>query len=474
MRLPVYVMLVITLASATEILDNFKPDDDEDYQVIRLHDPQGNLTRTIIIPKIRPLDITTSTTTPTPSRPPELTFRPSYEENHFVLISNSSYPNWPDVVSNPNGSTPVIPDAPTSGGVPPTKKIKIRRRRRRKKQLKKKFDLSGEASDPYVLKNSKFLNLFTIVQFPNDDCSDGGTCYTEAECADLGGSAGLPCARGYGICCMLTSRCGTIGEINGRVFRGLGEQGVCSLTIEKTACAKQIRLDFINLELEQPNDGECGPERLLIAGQNRNSPVPILCGSNSGQHVYLDVDEATGPVRVSVVSSNPQDFMIRVTQICDGDRLQAPKHCLQYYMDNQGVVESFNYLNEAGRTSGYLNNLDYAVCIRKGIGMCSIMYSNEANGVEMPFDINNVDSDGGPTVPDGEAGAEVFNCPDDYIAVRNVRLCGQKVNDATVQPDFTQNAPVIDSSTGPFTLSFVTDRSISGLGFRLKYEQVPC
>lgn len=52
-------------------------------------------------------------------------------------------------------------------------------------------------------------------------------------------------------------------------------------------------------------------------------------------------------------------------------------------------------------------------------------------------------ADGGSTVPEGEAGAEVYNCPDDFIAVRNVRLCGQKVNDASSQPDFTRNAPVI-------------------------------
>lgn len=54
-------------------------------------------------------------------------------------------------------------------------------------------------------------------------------------------------------CVVLTviSKCGTTGEINGRVFRGLGEAGVCSLTINKSPCAKQIRLDFINLEVSE-------------------------------------------------------------------------------------------------------------------------------------------------------------------------------------------------------------------------------
>jgi len=45
-------------------------------------------------------------------------------------------------------------------------------------------------------------------------------------------------------------------------------------------------------------------------------------------------------------------------------------------------------------------------------------------------------------VPANQAGAGVFNCPDDYIAVNGVRLCGEKLNDATTNIDFTVNAPV--------------------------------
>ncbi|BET03076.1 Hypothetical protein NTJ_15894 [Nesidiocoris tenuis] len=470
----VYISLAIVLACSTEILDNFRPEE-EDYQVIRLRDPYGNLARTIIIPKIRKAHATTTT-----PAPPTTGHHDNSDDDRFILVSNSSHPPklTPDSgSSDPRPEKPFVqtvqafPSAPTRA--PAIKRIR-RRRRKKKPTDESNGDLTVAASNHSGHKNSKFLNLFTIVRFPNDECSDGGTCYTEAECQGMGGSSGMPCAKGYGVCCMLTSRCGTSGEINGRVFRGLGQSGVCSLTISKIPCAKQIRLDFIDFELEPPVGGDCGPERLLVTGQNRNSPVPILCGSNSGQHVYLDVDEAEGPVMVSVVSNDPKDFMIRVTQICDGERLLAPKHCLQYYTETEGFIRSFNYQPDLRSASGYLNNLDYAICIRKGEEMCSVMYSNEFNNFENPFDINNVDADGSLTVPVGEAGAEVFNCPDDFLAIRSVRLCGQKVNDASVQPDFTQNAPVIDSSSGPFVVSFVTDRSISGLGFFLRYKQFPC
>ncbi|CAG2055707.1 unnamed protein product, partial [Timema podura] len=45
-------------------------------------------------------------------------------------------------------------------------------------------------------------------------------------------------------------------------------------------------------------------------------------------------------------------------------------------------------------------------------------------------------------VPPGQAGAEVFNCPNDYIVVNGVRLCGDRFNDASSEIDFTRNSPV--------------------------------
>lgn len=49
---------------------------------------------------------------------------------------------------------------------------------------------------------------------------------------------------------------------------------------------------------------------------------------------------------------------------------------------------------------------------------------------------------GESTVPPGQAGAEIFNCPDDYIVIGGVRLCGDKFNDGSLIEDFTMNAPV--------------------------------
>jgi hypothetical protein len=51
-------------------------------------------------------------------------------------------------------------------------------------------------------------------------------------------------------------------------------------------------------------------------------------------------------------------------------------------------------------------------------------------------------ADGESTVPPGQAGAEIFNCPDDYIVIGGIRLCGDKFNDGSLIEDFTMNAPV--------------------------------
>lgn len=50
--------------------------------------------------------------------------------------------------------------------------------------------------------------------------------------------------------------------------------------------------------------------------------------------------------------------------------------------------------------------------------------------------------DGIILIPPGQAGVEIFNCPDDYIVVNGIRLCGDRLNDGSVNLDFRVNAPV--------------------------------
>lgn len=57
---------------------------------------------------------------------------------------------------------------------------------------------------------SSVFNVFSIVRFKNEPCNGTlnilGTCYTSAECTQLGGTANGECASGFGVCCSCEKR----------------------------------------------------------------------------------------------------------------------------------------------------------------------------------------------------------------------------------------------------------------------------
>merc|ERR1712051_214228 len=72
----------------------------------------------------------------------------------------------------------------------------------------------------------KAFSLFSIVQFPNQQCTGSsststyGTCYTSSECSSAGGSADGNCAAGFGVCCVIyASTCGTSISTNTTYIR---------------------------------------------------------------------------------------------------------------------------------------------------------------------------------------------------------------------------------------------------------------
>ncbi|XP_068210754.1 uncharacterized protein [Palaemon carinicauda] len=239
-----------------------------------------------------------------------------------------------------------------------------------------------------------------------------------------------------------------------------------------------IRLDMRLFKLLGPTQGSCLRDRLVISGQNINAFIPKICGENTGQHMYVDVDTVTGPIELNINTVGEgltRSWEILVTQIPCSSPQRPPANCLQYYTGAQGTFSSFNYLH--GGPSQYLNNLNYAVCLRKEAGFCSIVYNNKVNGINQDFEIVNFRI--GPSlatsvVPVGEAGVGLIQCPDDYLIMAGTRLCGDRLNDGSTNPQPTNSAPVTDSTNGPFTVQFITNTESVGQGFRLQYQQYPC
>lgn len=147
----------------------------------------------------------------------------------------------------------------------------------------------------------------------------------------------------------------------------------------------------------------------------------------------------------------------------------------------------------------FQNNMNYAICIMRQWDTCSVTYTNEIDSSELDFQLINVDVskffalkrirfvttedlistrfffEGGTSViPEKMAGVEIFNCNDDFISVNSIRLCGEKLNDASRIDDLTLNAPITDLSNGPILLPLRTNDAVVGRGFRINYKLNAC
>ncbi|CAN7940380.1 unnamed protein product, partial [Ixodes hexagonus] len=348
------------------------------------------------------------------------------------------------------------------------------------------------------------LQLFNVVRFPNLLCTgtwgQDGTCYAYQECIDRGGTAFGPCAYGFGVCCSLSASCGSVISLNGTYFSSPGFHASAAgaammmMTPAQSSCAVQvmrhssrvcqIRLDFDEFDLERPTVGNCDTERLLVTGHNANSVVPDLCGINTGQHVYIDVDMSPGPVTIFVETNGQRNsrWNIKISQIKCDSPTRAPPNCLQYYTGPSGNFTSFNYLESrlTPPRMGYFNNLDYSICFRKEADYCSQTYTiiqlTQRKGSRSQGSPNYGPRVGsGPRRPSDRAMAgRLTECPMDYILLGGVRYCGTRLNPDVGATNPSVNAPVTDTSSGPFMVRFVSDGALNARGFLLNYRQNRC
>lgn len=120
------------------------------------------------------------------------------------------------------------------------------------------------------------------------------------------------------------------------------------------------------------------------------------------------------------------------------------------------------------------NNLNYAICIERQPLFCKITYTNELNEREDIFELVNVDQEGNVIPAQGQAGAEIFSCQDDFIAVNAIRLCGSKLNDGSFSTNFNMNVPVQSYMNGPIVIPVKTNNDTVGRGFLIYFFQEKC
>ncbi|XP_073985894.1 uncharacterized protein [Rhodnius prolixus] len=355
---------------------------------------------------------------------------------------------------------------------------------------------------PYSLlqRSARVLNFFPIPVSEECSASDGrrkGVCLNAYECRIQKGDSQGPCALGFGVCCVFAVSCGAEVENNISYFVNPGFPGLtteskeCSIKVKKMAPdVTQIRVDFLHFNVGQPNrrTGICDSDTFRMTG-GRSKDVN-LCGQNTGQHLYFDVENIKEPITISLNMSNSNIYRIweiKVTQIEFNSR--APAGCHQYYTGGTGIIQTLNYAVN-GR---HLANQDYNICIRQEEKMCSIVYE--------PCDENSFKI--GPPLPSadeagsGDGAVEASNVQDDRL------LC----DDSIVMPCDTEDfiAPSggsaglcdllhcgntfcsasegpcrIESSVKPFTIKVKfgpgtkEEDPEQNIGMCLKYEQQAC
>ncbi|KAK9308041.1 hypothetical protein QLX08_001775 [Tetragonisca angustula] len=236
------------------------------------------------------------------------------------------------------------------------------------------FDLSGNSI-------SRVLNFFpTPVQEEclSQDKRRRGICMNTYECRIQRGKSYGRCALGFGVCCIFTTTCEQKVQNNLTYVISPGFPNLidwpmnCSVVVQKIdRQVSQLRIDFVHFNIGQPNSrtGVCDEDIMEI--RNGRS-VFQMCGWNSGQHLYIDLDDDEQSLTLDLRllgSLQPRMWEMRIVQL--GFDQRAPTGCLQYFRGSNGTLKSLNFLSN-GR---FLANQDYLLCVRQERGMCGISYA---------------------------------------------------------------------------------------------------
>jgi len=379
-------------------------------------------------------------------------------------------------------------------------------------------------------RDKKAFSLFSVVTFPNKECTSqmtppmNGICVTADECQNAGDVVATKsgnCASGFGVCCLRTvegnpgatittaltyiqspdfpaavtalNNAATPPTAINRAFNIQGGANVC-----------QVRFDFITGVVTAPDAadgagpphaGDCTSDVISVTTPARGANtagigIPALCGTLTGQHLYVDVNSLTGGAMAATLNINTAAAAAaRMWKIlarcvnCNDEEYRAPSGCAQFHTGASGRISSFNGAPAvAANGQILLNDLSYSICIRPVAGACGVTL----------VEANSPAPGGAAVVPDSfnlngpATGANAGNsgigteCTQSYLevvtpqsinAAKRPRICGGLLNAS----DNQQVAAPVD--TVGFTIGVVSDgdnENAAASGFDLLYTQRGC
>ncbi|CAB4067960.1 unnamed protein product [Lepeophtheirus salmonis] len=234
--------------------------------------------------------------------------------------------------------------------------------------------------------------------------------------------------------------------------------------------------------------GRHRPKIAHISLTKRGASPPVICGMNSGEHMYVDSSEQCNELAFNLQGANArQMWNIKITQFsCDFDNL-APEGCTQYFFgSNTGIVKTYNF--DGGQ---HLDNQNQRICVRRERGNCRICWTATADtDFELTGDLTKSIADGkccgdGPA-NGGVSGTDCVIIPGaskevdmkDLVKVAALGLCGGKFG----SKDNQKAHKTICSMILPFNIRFLSDTfETSGVekgkqpnGFKLSYKMRAC
>ncbi|KAH9497009.1 uncharacterized protein LOC124494186 [Dermatophagoides farinae] len=302
--------------------------------------------------------------------------------------------------------------------------------------------------------------IFSAIRYQNTACDgeneETGLCLYESECLNRKGAVIGRCANGFAACCSFKFTCG--GETNqnetffvNKQYPGYeNETNTCQVTIKKLENICQLRLDFEEFSMSQPDEnGFCTTDSFMVR-TTVGERLPIICGENAGQHIYIDMGQGSkNPVVLSIVTNGARvlrKWKIKINMITCNSLDMAPSGCLQYYRSATDVIRSFNFGPKLEYRARYLANLRYTTCIRTEENFCAIKWETENPGMFMfgaPFEgKDNEYSDCSQSFPFfGMQGKTEDSEPVINSTATQMTLYGLNDNQETVSPSVTTMTP---------------------------------
>jgi len=349
--------------------------------------------------------------------------------------------------------------------------------------------------EPKNVRDEKVFSLFTIVTFPNDECTSKsgsstgatyGTCLSSTECSSNSGTADGNCASGFGVCCIykfsscsssVTKNCTYIQ--NPSYSSSYTTSGSCAFTVtppNTNIC--QLRLDFTKFVTTQATTGAC-TDSFVAKGPTNSNGLQNLCGTLTGQHLYLEQGRsATASTLTFTIATTTTGatWNIKVSMIECSSSMRAPHDCQQWLTGSSGLLMSYGW-----KGGHVVTGSDYSSCIRRENGYCAIQYvpAQDGSTVSSYSSIDSFQVDPTAAAVNTNTITPTWTATlDGYVMISNDASGTSSHSGDTFGHT---NAGTLDSAVfgyGPqFQVTHVassTQIASGNSGFLLQYDQIPC